>query len=132
MDIRPLCDRHLLEMHPAELTQNMSANETWNFPVFRCPELGCTRVFDSRGYFNVVDGERDLEEPLFIGCEHGAIFIARVEAVELVWRGSKIACSEHCERRTMISTPKFLRHAGAITGLARDLSTRTGFSNSRI
>lgn len=126
-DIHPLCDRHLVQMRLIGMQQRMSANETWRFPVFRCTQWGCTRVFEAGGYFTIVDGERDLEGKLFIGCEHGAMFIARVEENDLVWHGCKAACTDRCERRTLNSASRFLRHAGAMVGLARDSSTRKGF-----
>jgi hypothetical protein len=137
-DIRPLCDRHFVEMCLVELRQRVSPYETWSFPAFQCVEPGCIRVFISRGYFTVVDGERDLQDPFFIGCEHGVMFIERMEEENLVWRSAKQGCmGSRITNRSFQNIPSadrtpqlFLRHAGARSGPDADLSTRKGFFRS--
>ena len=50
IEIKPLCDKHLVEMEAVRVKTKMGGSDIWNTPAFRCSAPGCTRSFDSGGY----------------------------------------------------------------------------------
>jgi hypothetical protein len=117
-DIRPLCDRHLIEMEAVDVKAKMGGTDVWTLPAFRCAGAGCTRMFDSGGYVDISDGSINPESRNFIGCEDGAMFIENVEGDLLIWR----CCTVGCERSGTTDeafhpiSDGFLRRMGAIQG----------------
>ena len=93
-DIKPLCDKHLIEMEPVRVRARMGGSDVWIWPAFRCSSQGCARSFDSGGYTTTSDGSIDPESRNFIGCEDGAMFIESVEGDQLIWRCSKVGCQQ--------------------------------------
>jgi len=132
--IRPLCDKHLVQMDAIGIQQKMGGSDVWKCLAFRCPTRGCTRLFESRGYVTVSDGLVDDEGRISLYCEHGVMFIENFDEDCLTWRCSKVGCdrSRMTDRgfRELAETEnrRFLRHVGAISGGPSDLSSRKGFS----
>lgn len=114
-DIKPLCDKHLVEMEAVRVRAKMGGSDVWTWPSFRCSTQGCTRSFDSGGYATISDGLVDPESRNFIGCEDGAMFVESVEEDRLIWRCSKVGCqqSRTTDRAFRTSHSEILRHAGA-------------------
>jgi hypothetical protein len=71
IDVKPLCDKHLVEMGAVRMKAKMGGSDIWTWAAFRCPAPGCTRSFDSGGYTTTVGGSIDPESTNFIGCEDG-------------------------------------------------------------
>jgi hypothetical protein len=92
IDIKPLCDKHLTEMEAISVKAKMGGSNLWTTPAFRCTTSGCTRLFESRGYLTISDGEADPGGRNFIHCEDGTMFVESVEEDRLIWRCSKIGC----------------------------------------
>jgi hypothetical protein len=93
-DIKPLCDKHLVEMEAVRVKAKMGGSDEWTWDPFRCPVQGCTRSFDSGGYITVSNGMIDPASRNFIGCEEGAMFVESVQEDRLIWR----CCIDGCER----------------------------------
>jgi hypothetical protein len=91
-DIKPLCDKHLVEMEALSMSAKMGPPDVWTWPAFRCATQGCTRSFDSGGYTTISKGSVERESRNFIGCEDGVMFIENVEGDGLIWRCSKAGC----------------------------------------
>jgi|SRR5277367_5658596 len=128
-DIRPLCDRHLIEMRTIGVEAKMGGTDLWTWSAFRCTEPECSRLFDS-GYANISRGSVDPESRNLVSCEDGAMFIESVEEELLTWRCCKIGRdrSGTTDKAFHRIPRRFLRHLGAITGGPPDLSSRKGFS----
>jgi hypothetical protein len=129
VDVRPLCDKHLVAMEAAGVDAKMGGTDVWHWVAFRCTRAGCLRLFDSGGYTTIADGSIDPGSRNFIGCEDGAMFIERIEGDRLIWRCSKAGCeqSRRTDRDFRPVAVDFLRHARAISG-PPGLSSRKGFS----
>ena len=93
IEIKPLCDRHLVEMEPVGVRAKMGGSDVWDYLAFRCPTQGCTRSFISGGYATISDGSI-MESGNVINCEHGAMFNESVEKDRLIWRCSKVGCQK--------------------------------------
>lgn len=91
-DIKPLCDKHLVEMEAVGTRRKMGGSDVWDCLAFRCSTQGCTRSFDSGGYTTISDGSIDPESRNFLGCEEGAMFVESVEGDRLIWRCSIVGC----------------------------------------
>src|SRR5450756_1842024 len=91
-DIKPLCDKHLVEMEAARATEKMGGSDVCDWFAFCCSMQGCARSFDTGGYTTNSDGSIDPESRNFIGCEHGAMFIESVEGDRLIWRCCMVGC----------------------------------------
>jgi hypothetical protein len=115
-DIKPLCDKHVVEMEAVRVRAKMGGPDVWTWPAFRCSMPDCTRSFDSGGYTTISDGLIDPESRNFIGCEDGAMFIESVKGDRLVWRCSIVGCqrSRTTDRAFRPSDGEILRAAGAI------------------
>jgi len=92
IDIRPLCDKHLVEMEAVSVKAKMGGSDEWAWPAFRCFMQGCARSFDSGGYTTISNGSIDPASRNFIGCEEGAMFIESVQGDRLIWRCSIAGC----------------------------------------
>jgi hypothetical protein len=93
-DIKPLCDKHLLEMEAVGETAKMGRSDVWTWPAFHCPMPGCNRSFASGGYTAFSEGPVDPDSKNFIGCYDGAMFIESIEEGRLIWRCSKVGCQQ--------------------------------------
>ncbi len=93
-DIKPLCDKHLVEMEAVGTRRKMGGSDIWDCLAFRCPTQGCTRLFDSGGYTTISDGSTEQGSRNFIGCEEGAMFVESIQGDLLIWR----CCIAGCER----------------------------------
>jgi hypothetical protein len=95
-NIKPLCDKHLVEMEATRAIRKMGGADVWDYSVFRCSALGCDRLLDRGEYVTrVSDGSIDPDCKNFISCEDGHLmFIESVEEDRLVWR----CCIVGCER----------------------------------
>jgi hypothetical protein len=113
-DIKPLCDKHLLEMEVTGTRRKMGGLDVWDCIAFRCSTQGCTRLFDSGGYTTISDGLIDPGSRNFIGCEEGAMFIESVEEDRLIWRCCIVGCkrSRTTDRAFRPSDGETLGHAG--------------------
>jgi hypothetical protein len=98
IEIKPLCDVHLVDMEATRVRAKMGGSDVWDWPAFRCPKPGCTRSFHSGGYATISDGSIESGSGNSIGCEDGAMFIESVEEDRLIWRCSKVGC--HRSRTT--------------------------------
>jgi hypothetical protein len=57
-EVIPLCDAHLVQMWPAELSFLTS-------PAFKCPDPKCTRCYGPRfGYFSLLPGYQGESEKI--------------------------------------------------------------------
>jgi hypothetical protein len=115
-DIKPLCDKHLVEMEAVGVEAKMGGSDVWTWPASRCPTQGCTRSFDSGGYTTISDGSIDPESRNFIGCEDGAMFIESVVEDRLIWRCSIVGCqrSRTTDRAFRPNDGEILRHAAEL------------------
>lgn len=114
IEIKPLCDKHLVEMEAVRVKTKMGGSDIWNTPAFRCSAPGCTRSFDSGGYTTILGGSIEPESTNFIGCEDGAMFIESIQEDRLIWRCSKDGCqkSRTTDRAFYPSDGEIQRHAG--------------------
>jgi hypothetical protein len=112
-DIKPLCDKHLVEMESVRVRAKMGGSDVWTWLAFRCSSQGCARSFHSGGYATISDGSLDAGSVSFIGCEDGAMFIESVEGDHLIWHCSKVGCqrTRTTDRAFRPSDVETLRHA---------------------
>jgi hypothetical protein len=80
-NIKPLCDKHLVEMEAVRVKAKMGGSDECTWPAFRCSTQGCTRTFDSGGYTTISNGSIDPASRNFIGCEEGAMFVESVQGI---------------------------------------------------
>ena len=119
-DIKPLCDKHIVEMEAVGPSAKMGGSDVWEWPAFRCTIQDCARLFDSGGYATISNGSIDRESRNFIGCEDRAMFIESVEQDRLIWRCSKPGCQQSrttdrafrpTDDKTVGAKNGFLKHA---------------------
>lgn len=96
IDIRPLCDKHLIVMELVKVQAKMPGSDVWEWPAFRCSEPSCSRLLESRGYLALIDGMADPVGRNRIDCDTDGqmMFIEKVEGDHLIWRCSKEGCRE--------------------------------------
>jgi hypothetical protein len=115
-NIRPLCDKHLVEMEAARATRKIGGADVWDYLVFRCSMPGCNRLLDRGEYISISDSDGSMEEGSrnHIGCEDGGMFIESVEGDRLIWRCCTVGCerSRTTDRDSRPSDGEILGHAG--------------------